>query len=79
MPSHTADDPKKLGIAPSWMRRWHVLGNKQADLKADAGAAIDKIPACKAKDISWILHLDLIQECLIAVSKPFFPARTRAY
>lgn len=45
MPSHTADDPKKLGIAPSWMRRWHVLGNKQADLKADAGAAIDKIPA----------------------------------
>ena len=29
----------KIVIAPYWMTEWHVKGDKQADIKADVGAA----------------------------------------
>jgi len=60
-----------------WMNEWCVLGNKQADLMADAGADTHKVPAVKARDsIRFIDHLGFIQERLIAVVK-LFPCRNR--
>ena len=54
------------------MQVWHVLGNDQADLKADAGADIRQGPAVEAKDIrSFMDNLDLVQERLVAVMKLF--------
>jgi len=47
MPSHTDAHPKKLEIAPSWMKEWHAKGNKQADIRADVGAVLWRVPAFK--------------------------------
>ena len=67
MPSHTDTDPKKLEIAPSWMKEWHANGNTQADIRADAAADLWRVPAIKAKGIlSYILNPEVIRDRLIS-------------
>ena len=45
MPSHTDTAPKKLKIAPKWLKPWHVAANKKADGLAGTAAASHAIAA----------------------------------
>lgn len=68
MPRHTDTDPQQIEKTLSWMRDWHVKGNKQAHSKADVGADLWRVPAVKARDILGYIHnLEIIQDRLIAV------------
>lgn len=75
MPSHTETDPKTLKIAPSWMKHWHVIGNKTADELASMAAASHAIPKYEAQFIVDILKkLHLVQDRISVVTK-MFPQR----
>ena len=75
MPSHTDTDPKKLKIAPKWLKPWHVAANKKADVLAGTAAASHAIPADKAKPVVDLFkNLHLIQNRIIVVTK-MYPQR----
>jgi len=75
MPSHTDKHKEKLEKAPTWMKDWHVAGNKVADELAGAAAELHAVPEEQAKTIIKIYRdLDLIQNRIIAVTK-MFPQR----
>jgi len=75
MPSHTDTDPKKLKIAPKWLKPWHVAANKNADVLAGIAAASHAIPSEKAKPVIDLLkNLHLIQNRIIVVTK-MYPQR----
>jgi len=70
MPSHIDRHKEKLEQAPSWMKDWHVAGNKVADELAGAAAELHAVPAEQAKHIIKIYKdLDLTQNRIIAVTK----------
>lgn len=75
MPSHTDKHREKLEKAPTWMKDWHVAGNKVADELAGAAAELHAVPEEQAKAIIKIYKdLDLIQNRITAVTK-MFPQR----